>query len=111
MNATEALNKLCKWRLVLSGRVWGTAPKGPQAKGRADIFEKLLIMRAELNALTQILHGAGIINPELWDRVLADEAMLLDAAIELEFPGMRSTQQGMVLNPELAAETMKGWPA
>lgn len=113
MNANErahiALDRVCKWRTILAGRVWGTQPKTPQAKGRTDIFERLIIMRVELNALTELLLEQGLIIEERYLQAIERAAIELDNAYAEHFPGIKSSASGMVIGPE-ALKTMEGWP-
>ncbi len=109
--ADAALNRLCKWRLILSGRLLGTRPKtDPEAQGVRDLFEKLLILRAEVTALTGVLIERGLVGQDGLCLAVAEEADLLSAAYEKTFPGMRATDDGIyIYDTALAAETMKGW--
>lgn len=107
--ASVALDRVCKWRTILAGRVWGTSAKTPQAKGRTDIFERLIILRVELNALTALLLESGVIPEERYLNAIERAAIDLDNAYAEHFPGIRSSATGMVIGPE-AIKTMEGWP-
>lgn len=106
------LNKLCKWRTVLTGRILGTRSKDdPQAKGYRDIFESQLLMRAELNAFGRILIEKGICTQDEFSKVLREEAAELDKAYERTFPGFRTTTDGITIDAFVAKETTRNWPA
>jgi hypothetical protein len=51
MTYPRELNRLCKWRSILVGRILGTrSADDPVARGYRDLFDKLLILRAEQSA-------------------------------------------------------------
>jgi hypothetical protein len=105
-----ALNRLAKWRSVLTGRILGTRPlDDPPTQGFRDIFEKLLILRAELTALTQVLADRRLLERDELASAIAAEAVWLADEYAKKFPGMTATDDGITLTAE-AAETMKGWP-
>lgn len=105
-------NRLAKWRAVYTGRIAGTrTADDPVAIGYRDLFEKVLLMRAELNAVTSLLLDAGLINPEYADRAFGREYEQLADALADVFPGMTATDEGINLHLPDAAEAMKGWPA
>ena len=113
MAAQDALNKVAKWRLLLVGRILGTRPNtDPPAQGFRDLFDKLICLRAEVNAQTRLLIEKGTFTAIEFDVTLAAEADHLDRAYEEMFPGWKSTPSGLVTtNVTKAKETMQGWPA
>lgn len=55
-NEINWLQRLCKWRSVLVGRILGTRPlTDSQTKGMRDLFDKLNILKAEGRATASIL--------------------------------------------------------
>jgi hypothetical protein len=105
-----ALNRLCKWRVLLAGWQLGTRPKGdPECDAVRDQREKLLLLRAEVTTLTRLLAEAGIFTLDRYDTVLAEEADALNAIFSERFPGIHATDTGLVMEPVKAAETMRGW--
>lgn len=110
---SAALNKLCKWRSIYTGRILGTrSMHDAQAKGVRDVFEKLLIQRVELSALTQLLIAKGAFTLAEFEDQLVIEARALDKAIEHTFPGFRTTETGVEIHaPVVAQDTTRGWPA
>jgi hypothetical protein len=106
------LNKLLKWRSVLVGRLLGSRPADdPQCKGYRDLVDKLLILRVENTALTGLLIERGVFNIEEFMVAVEDEAALLDADYERQFPGFKTTHTGVDIDIVKAQKTMKGWPA
>lgn len=104
-----ALNRLAKWRTLLTGWQLGTRPKGdPECDAVRDQRELLLLLRCELTALTRCLLEADLIDGDSYAHVVAEEADLLSMAHEARFPGVRATDQGMVFDAR-AADTMRGW--
>lgn len=45
------------------------------------------------------------------NNAIATEAAELDAAYERQYPGFKSTPEGMQIDVPIAVETTKGWPA
>lgn len=114
----KAMNRLNHWGMLLTGRIVGTLrSEDPRSKGYRDLFQKLLILRAEVTVLTGLLlelsdsSGNQLISlTELQQRLVA-EADKLCKDYEERFPGFRSTDDSLlVFDPEKAAEVMKGWP-
>lgn len=111
MRYHRSVNRVAKWRLILAGRVWGTEKKTPQAKGRTDIFEKLILLRVEVSALTQLLIKKGVFTQEELMEQIIEECDHLDLSYSNQFPGIRATEDGIEMyDVEKATETMKGWP-
>ncbi len=110
----DRLNKLCKWRTVLAGWHGGTkAMNADGAKAMRDLMDKWLIMRAETNALAELLIEKGVFTQQEFTGQLHNEAQLLDQAMEKQFPGFRTTAVGVeIYDPKLAAETTRrlGFP-
>lgn len=106
----RSLNILCKWRSVFTGRILGTRGRDPQTQGFRDLFEKWLILRVEVSALSQILDAKGIISFDEYMKQVTVEADLLSASLAEQFPGMTAHEYGINYDIEKSAETMKGWP-
>lgn len=105
-----ALNKLAKWRLIFSGWQLGTRVKGDaECDAVRDHREATIILRAEMSAIVNLLVEKKVITWEEWATALERDALLLDQAYERKFPGMKTTQMGVEINPAVAKETMKGW--
>lgn len=116
----DPLNKLCKWRSVLAGWHTGTkallTPSGqrnPGVDAMRDLMDKWLIMRAENNALVTLLIRKKVFTAQEFSETLMREAALLDREMERIFPGMKTSEEGVVLyDIDMARQTMtdKGFP-
>lgn len=105
----EAIQKLCKWRSVLTGWQLGTRPKGdPEGDAVRDQRELLLLLRCEVTAITGLLMKLGVTEDEI-RRAVAEEAEHLSAAMEKKFPGFTATPYGISIDPAIAFKTMEGW--
>lgn len=102
-------NKVAKWRTVLAGRLIGTSVDDPRAKGYKDLCEKLILYRADLNALTALLIKKGVFTQVEFTEQNIEEMVALDEAYEQQFPGFKTSQEGLIIGPE-AKETTRGWP-
>jgi hypothetical protein len=108
--AYAALEKVGKWRAVLTGRILGTRlMTDPAAQGFRDLFEKLILLRVEVSALGTLLVAKELVTAEELVAMIGAEALHLDALMEAAFPGITTTAEGTHYSPR-AAETMKGWP-
>lgn len=108
-----AVNRLGKWRTALAGRILGTRAKGdPESDGFRDLFDKLLILRAEVSALVILLAEKGQLTHVEWLRQLQIEAEALSQLYEKQMPGFRTTGTGLTMDVEQATRTMReqGWP-
>jgi hypothetical protein len=103
-----ALNKLTKWRSVFAGWQLGTRAKGDaESDAVKDHREVTILLRAEQNALLNILVRKGVLTYDEWEEQLLLEARHLDATYSQVFPGFFSEEYGMRLEMPAAAETMK----
>lgn len=105
------LNRVCKWRSILTGWQLGTRPAGdPEAQAIRDQRDLLIVLRCEVSALVALLVKADVFSLRAWEAQLGDEADALDAGFRERFPGMESTEHGIaIVDPAKAAETMRGW--
>lgn len=103
------LQRLAKWRTLLTGWQLGTRPRGdPEGDAVRDHREATLVLRAEVTALTRLLIEAEVITLDQLTRVLDEEADHLSEALSRRFPGIRATDIGLTMDAR-AAQTMKGW--
>lgn len=108
LNST--LNKLTKWRAVFTGWQLGTRPIGdPEAQAVRDHRELSILLRVELSAIARLLVEKKLITVEEYDKVMIEEASILDKAYERKFPGYKSSLDGMVIDPKVVKDTIKGW--
>lgn len=106
----KAANKLAKWRAVFAGWQLGTRAKGdPESDAVRDHRENTLMTRVEVNALTNLLADKGIITLDEFNEAFVVEAEEMEHMLEGLFPGFRSSHDGMVIDPKVAAETTKRW--
>jgi hypothetical protein len=107
----RALNRLAKWRNILTGWQLGSRLKGdPEGDAVRDHREVTLLLRAEVNALAALLTDKGVITADEWDRQLVIEARHLDAALQKRFPGATAHDHGMELDAKLVHPWMSKFP-
>lgn len=107
----EALNRLCKWRMVFASWQLGTREKSdPECQAVRDHREATILLRVEVTALSRLLYEKGIVTQDDLYRTFAEEAEHLNLMFEQRFPGIKATNDGIVLSFPEARETMKGWP-
>lgn len=105
----SVLNRLAKWRMIFAGWQLGTRTKDdPEAQAVRDHREVTILLRAEANAVTQLLIRKQVFTEEEFRTQLIEEAELLNKAYEKFFPGCTATDQGIQMNVR-AAEWMKNW--
>jgi hypothetical protein len=110
-DALAKLNRVCKWRSILTGWQLGTRPMGdPEAQAIRDQRDLLIALRCEVSALVALLVKADVFSLPAWEAQLGDEADALDAGFRERFPGIEATDYGIaIVDPAKAAETMRGW--
>lgn len=107
--AMAAMNRLTKWRVLLTGWQLGTRSKqDPESQAVSDQRELLLLLRVEQSALVSLLIDKKIISPDEWAEQLREEADQLSASLSRRFPGVTANDSGLTFTDE-AVETMKGW--
>jgi len=107
--ASQALNRLAKWRSIFAGWQLGTRMKGDaESDAVRDHRELTILLRAEVNAITSLLIRKGVFTAVEYDATLADEAEALDKSYSDKFPGITSSDHGMVITAK-AAEYMRSW--
>lgn len=108
-----ALNKLAKWRKFFASWQLGTrADTDGEYRAVADQRELLIIMRAELNALTGLLIRKGVITQPEFQAAAEREAKGLDKDYQERFPGFSTSEAGLHMKLPEALETMRtlGFP-
>ena len=106
----KALNRLAKWRVLLTGWQLGTREKGdPEGDAVRDHREVTLLLRAEVNALVYLLVEKDLVSEAEWNEALAREAELLQRSLEGRFPGVKATDDGLTIDPRRAASWMGKW--
>jgi hypothetical protein len=106
----RALNKLTKWRVVFAGWQLGTrADNDPECRAVRDHRDATMVLRVEVTALTRLLIEKKIITADEFSDTVTIEAAELEKMYERKFPGFRAVDEGMSIDPQVAAKTMKGW--
>lgn len=109
-HASRTLNRLAKWRAHYTGWMLGTrSRKDPQAQATCDMYEKLILLRAEVTALTGLLIEKGAFTSREFTEHLIDEAELLSKDYEKRWPGCKAEDDGMHYSLPEATESMRGW--
>jgi hypothetical protein len=107
------LEKLCKWRkFFASWQLGSTSAADGEYKAVAHHRELSILLRAELSALTGLLLRKGVFTQQEWQDALEAEAKRLDHDYEENYPGWRSTPDGLSMKMPEAVETMRklGFP-
>lgn len=109
-----ALNRVCKWRTVLMGRLLGSMAKDdPHYQGWRDLMDKLILLRVEGSAMAGLLIGKGLITEDEWGAKLRSEAEELDKLYQATFPGVRTWSGGIdIFDVQAFSEHARreGWP-
>lgn len=106
--SVKVLNRLCKWRTIFASWQLGTRSWGdPECQAVRDHREVTMLLRTEVNALTQLLIDKGIIIADEFSAQCDAEAELLMDAYERQFPGVKATDTGLVIEPAKAHGWMK----
>jgi hypothetical protein len=105
----KALNILAKWRVLFTGWQLGTRLKGdPEGDAVRDHREVTILLRAESSALIGLLIRKGVFAHDEWLVALEEEANLLQADYERQFPGVTASEDGLTFDKR-ALPWMKGW--
>ena len=105
-----ALNRLAKWRIVFTAWQLGTRLKGdPESDALRDHRELTILLRCEASALSGLLIKKGIFTHDEWMEALRAEAEQLSQDYEGKFPGFKATDNGISIDPAIAAKTTEGW--
>jgi hypothetical protein len=110
--AQASVQRLAKWRGHFAGWLLGTRSiDDPQAQWARDTAEKLLVMRAELNAITGLLIKHGVFDAEEFTIKLGAEAEALMRALEGRWPGITAHDDGLHYDLETIRrhDTLKGF--
>lgn len=96
MNTLQKLEKLTKWRSVFAAWQLGTRGENDgELRAVKDHREVTIILRAEMNALVNLLVEKGVFTLDEWTTALGVEAVELDKNYERKFDGYKSTPDGM----------------
>ncbi len=104
------MERLGKWRTIFTGWQLGTRAKGdPEADAVRDHREATMMLRVEVSAMSQLLVRKGVFTREEYTEQVMEECKLLCKAYERRFPGIKATDDGLHIDPAIAADTMRGW--
>lgn len=104
------INRLGKWRAVFAGWQLGRRPQcDPESEAVRDHRELSMLLRAELNALSALLLERKIVTVDDLSKQLQVECKYLCEAYERRFPGVKATDAGIQIQPELALHTTGEW--
>lgn len=107
---SKILNRLCKWRAVFAGWQLGSRPKtDPEAAAVRDATDARLLMRVEITALVALLVQKGMFTATEFAAQTEVEAECLMELLEKKFPGFRATDDGIMMDPQIAQKTTAGW--
>ena len=108
--ALGALNRLAKWRTLLAGWQLGTrTDTDPEAAAVRDQREAILVLRCEVTTIAGLLLEAGIFTTDQLNEGLIREAGLMEADLERRFPGVRATDNGLAMDPQVVRGWMRDW--
>ena len=107
----KALNRVCKWRRVFTGKMVGGGPDtDPLIVGMNDLHEARIIERVELSAIVGLLLKKGVFTEAQFTDALEREANTLNSAYAERFPGFEAKDDGMHMTMPAAMETMQKEP-
>lgn len=93
--ATRSLDRARAWRFVLATRLMGVRPMDDQASDTLrDVFDTLITMRCEVNALHAALIATGVVTSDEVIRRIGEAAEELSATYERLFPGLWVDEDG-----------------
>lgn len=108
----QALQTLTKWRSFFAAWQLGTRREDDaELKAVKDQRELLILLRAEVTALTGLMIEKGVFRNDEFMEALGKEAKLLAGDYARRFPGVKATPAGLEYDLEEAKKhgTMDGW--
>lgn len=106
----RAMNRITKWRQIFAGWQLGTRPiTDAPAQAVRDHRELGIMLRVEMSALVNLLAEKGVFTGDEYMKQCIEEAGHLETAYRRKFPGARATDDGMMIDPQVFAETTKNW--
>lgn len=108
MSHLAALERLGKWRSFFAGWQLGTRSlEDPESNAVRDHREATIILRAEVTALAGLLVEKGIFTAAEFTDAIEVEAIRLELDYQRRFPGFAATADGLALDVQQSAETMR----
>lgn len=110
MKQIDWMNRVAKWRSVFAGWQLGTRPDtDAECRAVRDHREATILLRAEMSAIAGLLIAKGVFTAEEYKAQIHEECKYLCEAYERQFPGFKASDDGMVIDPQLAAKTTRTW--
>lgn len=95
--ATRSLDRARAWRFVLATRLMGVRPMDDQASDTLrDVFDALIMLRCEINAIHGSLTSAGVLDPQDVVRRIGEAAEEINSVYETLFPGLWVDEDGTI---------------
>jgi hypothetical protein len=105
------LNRLIKFKMIFVGWQLGTRAKGdPESDAVRDHREVSMLLRVEVSALVRLLIEKGVFTGSEYELQVQIEARALTETYEKRWPGAKATDDGIELDPALAAPWMSKFP-
>ena len=108
---SETLQRLGKWRQILT--IWQLGTRlsdDPEAQAVRDQRELLLLLRAEVNALTVLMLRRRMMTQAEFEAAIDVEAKFLMHALEKRFPGAKAELDGMHVDIAAAQPWLSKFP-
>lgn len=103
---TKLMKRVVQWKEVLATWQLGTRDaNNGTCQALQDLHESLLRKQVKLDAVTEILVRRGILSPEALLEKQIELAVRLDQSMETKFPGVKTTDVGLDIDPEVYQET------
>lgn len=104
----RALDRLHKWRKIFVSWQLGTrADTDGEALALADHRSLTILLRAEVNALSELLIKKGVFTAEEFVAQITEEAGRIDKDMEGRFPGVSAVDEGLHIDVSKFSETAK----
>jgi hypothetical protein len=102
----KLMKRVVHWKEVLATWQLGTrdANNGTY-QALQDLHENLIRKQVQLDAVTEILVCRGIFSPEDLLEKQIELAVRLDQNMETKFPGVKTTDSGLDVDPEVYQKT------
>lgn len=106
----QSLERLGKWRGHFAGWQLGSrAHDDPEFQAIRNHRELSMLLRVEVTAITGLLISKGLVTQEEIQEAMLLESEELQRAYERQWPGAKSTDDGMAYDLRLAMQWMSGW--
>lgn len=111
MSLQKTLNLLGKWRTIFASWQLGTrSDTDPECAAVKDHRELTMLLRVEVNALSQLMVEKKIFTRQEFEKALENEAIALMKGYEYRFPGAKATEYGMSIDIQKATPWLSKFP-